>query len=131
MRGVIPNPNRVLLPGFFVRVRVPVDEQKDALLVPDTSLSSDQGGRYLLVANAENVVEQRHVQVGPVEEGGLRVIEDGLKPDDRIVIGGLLRAIPGQKVDPQLQEIEQPKADDAKAAIKADVKADAPKASAK
>ena len=131
VRGVIPNPNRVLLPGFFVRVRVPVDEQKDALLVPDTSLSSDQGGRYLLVANAENVVEQRHVQVGPVEEGGLRVIEDGLKPDDRIVIGGLLRAIPGQKVDPQLQEIEQPKADDAKAAIKADVKADAPKASAK
>jgi len=61
------------------------------------------------VVNKENVVEQRKVQTGPLE-GELRVVEDGLKPDDRVVIAGLLRAIPGQKVDPQLQKIEQPRA---------------------
>jgi RND family efflux transporter MFP subunit len=109
VRGILPNPDRTLLPGFFVRVRVPYDEQKDALLVPDTALGSDQAGRYVLVVNGDNVVEQRKVQTGPLE-GGLRVIEGGLKGDDRIVVAGLLRAIPGQKVDPQLQKIETPPA---------------------
>jgi RND family efflux transporter MFP subunit len=105
VRGILPNPDRVLLPGFFVRVRVPFDEQKDALLVPDVALGSDQAGRYLLVVNGDNVVEQRKVLTGPLE-GNLRVIETGLKADDRVVTAGLLRAIPGQKVDPQLQKLE-------------------------
>jgi RND family efflux transporter MFP subunit len=105
VRGVLPNADRVLLPGYYVRVRVPLDEQQGALLVPDVALGSDQGGRYVLVVNGDNVVEQRKVRTGPVE-GDLRVIESGLKGDDRVVIAGLLRAIPGQKVDPQLQKIE-------------------------
>lgn len=109
VRGILSNADRVLLPGYFVRVRVPLDQQKDALLIPDVALGSDQAGRYVLVVNKENVVEQRKVQTGPLE-GELRVIEGGLKPDDRVVIAGLLRAIPGQKVDPQLQKIEQPRA---------------------
>jgi RND family efflux transporter MFP subunit len=109
-RGIIPNPDRVLLPGYFARVRVPIpsDETK-ALLVPDTALGADQGGRYLLVVNGDNVVEQRKVRTGPIEDG-LRVIEDGLKGDDRVVTSGLLRAVPGQKVDPQLLKIEPPAA---------------------
>jgi RND family efflux transporter MFP subunit len=61
VRGIFPNPNRTMLPGYFVRVRVPIDKQERALLVPDIALSSDQGGRYLLVVNGDNVVEQRHV----------------------------------------------------------------------
>ncbi|MGH6642862.1 MAG: efflux RND transporter periplasmic adaptor subunit [Bradyrhizobium sp.] len=105
VRGILPNPDRTLLPGFFVRVRVPFDEQKSALLVPDVALGSDQAGRYVLVVNGENVVEQRKVQTGPLE-GDLRVIESGLKPDDRVVTAGLLRAIPGQKVDPQVKKVE-------------------------
>lgn len=109
VRGVLTNADRVLLPGYFVRVRVPLDEQKDALLVPDAALGSDQGGRYVLVVNGENIVEQRKVVTGPLD-GELRVIENGLKPDDRVVIAGLLRAIPGQKVDPQLQTIGQTRA---------------------
>ncbi|MCP3402490.1 efflux RND transporter periplasmic adaptor subunit [Bradyrhizobium sp. CCGB20] len=109
VRGVVPNDKRVLLPGYFVRVRVPFDQEKNALLVPDTALGSDQGGRYLLVVNSDNVVEQRKVQIGPVDNG-LRVIESGLKPDDRVVIAGLLRVIPGQKIDPQLTKIGQPQA---------------------
>ena len=105
VRGVLPNPDRVLLPGYFVRVRVPVDQQPNALLVPDVALGSDQAGRYVLVVNSDNIVEQRKVVTGPLD-GDLRVIESGLKPDDRVVTAGLLRAIPGQKVDPQLQKNE-------------------------
>jgi RND family efflux transporter MFP subunit len=111
VRGLVPNPDRTMLPGYFVRVRVPYDQQIEALLVPDTALGSDQGGRYVLVVTAGNTVEQRKVEIGPIEDGALRVIETGLKPDDRVVIAGLLRAIPGQKVDPQLQKIEAPNAD--------------------
>jgi RND family efflux transporter MFP subunit len=106
VRGLVPNPNRVLLPGYFVRVRVPTDRAEKALLVPDPALGTDQSGRYLLVVNGDNVVEQRKVTIGPLD-GGLRVIESGLAPEDRIVIAGLLRVIPGQKVDPQLKPIEQ------------------------
>lgn len=105
VRGVLPNSDRALLPGFFVRVRVPIDQEQNGLFVPDVALGSDQAGRYLLVVNGENVVEQRKVRVGPLE-GELRVIEEGLKADDRVVTAGLLRAIPGQKVDPQLKKIE-------------------------
>jgi RND family efflux transporter MFP subunit len=105
VRGVLPNPDRVLLPGYYVRVRVPFDQQTNALLVPDVALGSDQAGRYVLVVNGENVVEQRKVQTGPLE-GDLRVIESGLKAEDRVVTAGLLHAIPGQKVDPQLTKIE-------------------------
>ncbi len=109
VRGVLPNSERVLLPGYYVRVRVPLEQQQNALLVPDVALGSDQGGRYVLVVNKDNVVEQRKVQTGPLE-GELRVIDSGLNADDRVVIAGLLRAIPGQKVDPQLQTISQPRA---------------------
>lgn len=105
VRGLVPNPDRALLPGFYVRVRVPFDKQDNALLVPDVAIGSDQAGRYVLVVNAENVVEQRKVTTGPLD-GGLRVIESGLKPDDRVVTAGLLRAIPGQKVDPQVQKAD-------------------------
>jgi RND family efflux transporter MFP subunit len=111
VRGVIPNPDRVLLPGYYVRVRVQVEQEQNAVLVPDTAQGSDQGGRYVLVVNKDNVVEQHRVRPGQLE-GTLRVIEEGLKPDDRVVIGGLLRAIPGQKVDPQMQTLEPPKTSD-------------------
>jgi RND family efflux transporter MFP subunit len=105
VRGILQNPDRVLLPGYFVRIRVPFEQSVKALLVPDVALGSDQAGRYVLVVNAENVVEQRKVTVGPLE-GDLRVIESGLKAEDKVVVAGLLRAIPGQKVDPQLKNIE-------------------------
>ncbi len=78
------------------------DRRSERLLVPDTAIGSDQGGRYLLVLNADNVVEQRKVERGPARRP-LRVIVSGLKPDDRVVVDGILRAIPGQKVDPKLQ----------------------------
>src|SRR3954454_15029914 len=105
VRGILKNADRVLLPGYFVRVRVPFEQQQNALLVPDAALGSDQAGRYVLVVNSDNVVEQRKVTIGQLD-GELRVIETGLKPDDKVVVGGLLKAIPGQKVDPQARKIE-------------------------
>jgi RND family efflux transporter MFP subunit len=100
-RAELPNALRLMLPGFFVRVRVPLEEA-GALLVPSVALGSDQAGRYVLVVNGENTVEQRKVETGPAI-GEMTVIESGLKPDDRVVTAGLLRAVPGQKVDPQTQ----------------------------
>jgi RND family efflux transporter MFP subunit len=106
VRGILKNADRVLLPGYFVRVRI-AEEQQNNLLVPDAALGSDQGGRYVLVVNKDNVVEQRAVTIGP-KVGDLRAIDRGLKGDDRVVVAGILRAIPGQKVDPQLETIPPP-----------------------
>jgi RND family efflux transporter MFP subunit len=107
-RAILPNSEGLLLPGYFVRVRIAEDEQK-GLLVPDVALASDQGGPYVLVVNQENVVEQRKVALGP-RVGDLRVIDSGLNDDDRVIVAGLLRAIPGQKVDPQLRTAAAPAA---------------------
>jgi RND family efflux transporter MFP subunit len=97
-RAILDNANRALLPGFFVRIRIP-GKPRPALLVPDIAIGSDQAGRYVLVVNKNNVVEQRKVEPSQLV-GDLRVIDDGLTKDDRVVIGGIMQAIPGQKVDP-------------------------------
>jgi RND family efflux transporter MFP subunit len=107
VRGILPNADRALLPGYFVRVRVPVRRQETALLVPDVALGSDQGGRYVLVVSADNMVEQRKVDVGQSVDH-MVVIASGLKADDRVVVAGVLRAIPGEKVDPQMQAAATP-----------------------
>jgi RND family efflux transporter MFP subunit len=106
VRGILANPDRVLLPGFFVRMRLPMGRvDRNALLVPDRALQTDQGGRYLLVLNNNDVVEQRYVQLGELI-GALRVITSGLKPEDRVVVGDLWRATPGAKVTPQPTSID-------------------------
>ena len=102
VRGILANPNRVLLPGYFVRVRIPFGEPQSALLVPEQAIGSDQGGRYVLVVDRDNTVAQRRVAIGP-KENDARIIESGLDAQDRVVVAGTLRAIPGQKVDPQMQ----------------------------
>ncbi len=107
VRGVLPNADHALLPGFFVRVRVPLPQAQPAvesLLVPDTALGADQAGRYLLVVDKNDVVQQRTVTAGQTV-GDLRVITSGLKPDDRVVISGIQHAVPGNKVNPQSSTI--------------------------
>lgn len=99
-RAVFENKDRVLLPGMFVRVRVPLGTQPKALLVPDAALGTDQDGRYLLTVGKDDVVAQHAVEIGALH-GKLRVIEKGISPDDRIVVGGIQRAVPGQKVAPR------------------------------
>jgi multidrug efflux system membrane fusion protein len=101
-RGLIPNQDYVFLPGQFVRVRVPTGTTEGALLVPDRALGIDQRGHYLLVVNQDDVVEQRPVQIGALIDG-MRVIGHGVSMDDRVVVEGIQRAIPGSKVNPQEQ----------------------------
>jgi RND family efflux transporter MFP subunit len=98
-RGVLDNADGVLLPGYFARVRVPLETDVDALLVPDVALGTDQSGRYVLVIGRDNVVEQKHVTTGPAQ-GTFRVIATGLAPEDLVVVDGLQRAVPGETVDP-------------------------------
>ena len=103
VRGILDNKNHQLLPGYFVRVHVPLGTA-NALLVPEEAIGADQSGRYVLVVNADNIVEQRKVTIGETF-GGLRRIESGLTPKDKVIVVGLLRAAPGQKVEPQLQTL--------------------------
>jgi RND family efflux transporter MFP subunit len=109
LRGLFDNPGPpyYMVPGMFVRVRMPVAERKNALLVTERALGMDQGGRYLLVVGNENKVEQRYVEIGALRDGK-RVITEGLKPEDQVVVKGIQRAIPGAKVTPQQAQAEEP-----------------------
>ena len=111
VRGKFPNENRDILPGLFVRIRVKIGILKNAILVPDAALGMDQSGQYALVVNAEDKVERRKVETGPLEKE-LRVVLSGLKADDRVIIKGLLMSRPGVKVNPQETKIGEKKADE-------------------
>ncbi len=100
-RAVFANPNGVFTPGMFARVRVPGTAPYEALLVPDAAVGTEQARKYLLVVNADNTVASKYVTLGQTTSDGLRVIKTGLGPDDRVVVDGLMRARPGQKVTPQ------------------------------
>lgn len=106
-RAILANDDQSLLPGMFVRVRVPMSKQDNALLVPDVAIGTDQGGRYVLVVGKDDVVEQRNVTTGQLD-GELRVISKGLKAGERVVVNGMLRAVPGQKVDAQTESSTTP-----------------------
>ncbi len=97
-RGVFPNPDVRLSPGFFVRVRVHGSGTYPALLVSDAAIGADQEKKFVLVVNGDNVVEYRAVKPGPIIEG-LRVIREGLKPGDWVIVNGLQRVLPGVKVN--------------------------------
>ena len=105
-RGIFPNPDHVIVPGLFARVRVALDSKPDALLVPDRALGADQSGRFLLVVGKDDKVEQRPVTVGSLEPDGLRVVEGKIGPEDRVVVNGLQRARPGLPVKPVEQKAE-------------------------
>jgi membrane fusion protein, multidrug efflux system len=110
VRCIFENKNRALIPGLFARVRVPlIGQTGQALLVPDVAIGTSQLGRYLLLVDKDNSVEQRVVEVGQLF-GNLREITKGLAADDRVVIGDTQRAIPGRKVAPQEAKIAPPPA---------------------
>jgi RND family efflux transporter MFP subunit len=101
-RAVFANSNGAFTPGMFGRVRVPASPVYAALLVPDAAIGTEQARKFVLVVDGENVVRQKYVTLGQMS-GNLRVVKDGIAPDDRIVVNGLMRARPGQKVKPQEQ----------------------------
>jgi membrane fusion protein, multidrug efflux system len=111
-RALFENKDHALLPGLFVRVRTPIAQQNKALLTRDDALGTSQEGSYVLVVNADNVVERRVVKTG-VRQGQLRIIESGLDPGDWVVTEGTQRAFPGAKVDPQRISLASPAAEPA------------------
>src|SRR5690606_6705216 len=106
VRAILKHEKNALLPGYFVRVRVPLGEQPDMLLVPDRAIGSDQSGPYVLIAGKDDVVEQRGIQIGQLV-GNLRAATSGITADDRIIVSGLMTAVPGQKIDPQMKVLEE------------------------
>jgi RND family efflux transporter MFP subunit len=100
VRGVFPNPDALIFPGFFVRVRLPGELLEDALLVEEIALGTDLGGRYLMIVGDDNVVERRYIEPGPLQPDQTRVILSGLAPGERYIIDGLQRARPGMPVTP-------------------------------
>jgi multidrug efflux system membrane fusion protein len=100
-RGLTPNPDRKLWPGEFVRVRFILDQLKDAKLVPSNAVQISQQGPFVFVVKPDNTVEQRPVKPGQPQDGNLVVIEDGLQPDETVVVTGQLALAPGVKVAPQ------------------------------
>lgn len=103
VRAVLDNQNRNFQPGMFARVRLPFGDPHAALLVPTRAILSDQGQRFVLVVNAENVVEVRPIKLGP-EDGNQRVIESGLKSSERVIVSGMQNVRPGITVQPRVAE---------------------------
>jgi multidrug efflux system membrane fusion protein len=106
VRGIFPNPRpaggvRLLSPGMFVRIRLPIGAPHPALLVSVGAVGSDQGQRFVYVLDDKDVVRRRDVKAGPLQDDGLLAITDGLKAGDWVVVGGLQRLRPGQAVRPQ------------------------------
>lgn len=97
MRAIFANENRALIPGMFATVRLPAGPPVQALTVPAVAIGSDQGNKFVLVANFSNVVEKRDVQVDR-QHGPLRVVTKGLTPQDRVIVNGLMMARPGSPV---------------------------------
>jgi membrane fusion protein, multidrug efflux system len=99
LRGIFPNPQGMMLPGLFAKLRVPVTHDKSALLVPSAAIGYDQIGPYLLAVDDKNVVQRRGVKLG-TEVKDLTVITEGLQPQEWVITNGLLLAIPGKQVTP-------------------------------
>jgi len=99
-RAVFTNAAGLFTPGMFGRVRVPGSPTYQALLVPDLAIGTEQARKFVLIVDGDNIVQQKYVTLGQSVDQ-LRVIKDGLQPDDRVVVNGLMRARPGAKVNPQ------------------------------
>jgi RND family efflux transporter MFP subunit len=121
LRGVFKNSDRKLLPGLFAKIKAPVGKEDDAVLVPQQAVGYDQQGEYVMVVGPDDTVERRGVEQGALADD-MRVITKGLKGDERVIVTGLMRAIPGRKVKPVTAQ------EAAEAASKAD-RADAAKGS--
>jgi RND family efflux transporter MFP subunit len=99
-RAVFSNPDDVFTPGMFGRVRVPGSPSYQAVLLPDAAIGTEQARKFVLVVDADNVVRMKYVTLGQMSDN-LRVIKSGVEEDDRVIVNGLMRARPNQKVTPQ------------------------------
>ena len=105
-RATFANPDGLITPGQFGRIRIPGSPEYDAFLVPDSAIVTDQSRKVVLTVGADGVVTPKIIRPGPSQPGGLRIVRRGLEADDTIVINGLMRARPGTKVAPKEGKIE-------------------------
>src|SRR5919199_986420 len=103
VRAVLPNPDLLLTPGLFARVRVPAGDKYKALMLPPEAVGSDLSQQFVFVVDDQNLAQYRKVTPGPMIDG-LRVIRDGLQPDDWVIVKGVQRAKTGAKVEPIKQD---------------------------
>jgi multidrug efflux system membrane fusion protein len=99
VRGLFPNPDRVLQPGFFVRAQVPGSSKYPALLIPDQAVGTDQSQKFVFIVDDKDTVQYAPVTLGPLVDG-LRVVRAGLHSNDWVVVNGLMTIRPGAKVNP-------------------------------
>ncbi len=97
VRGTFDNPNHMLAPGMFVRVRLPIGDPYQAVLVDEQALGTDQGQKFVYVVDADSKAQYRTIKVGKLQQGR-RVVLDGLKAGERVVVSGLQRVRPGGDV---------------------------------
>ena len=113
-RAVLSNKDRIFTPGLFARIKLVGSGRYRATLIQDRAVGTDQDKKFVLVLKPDSTVEYRSVQIGRLVDG-LRVVREGLKPGERIVVNGLQRARPGMKVSPKLAPMDTnpaPSADD-------------------
>lgn len=104
-RAVIDNPRQLFSPGMFARVRIAGSAKYKALLLPDAAVGTDQASKYVLAVSADGVTQRRVVKLGPLH-AGLRIIREGITGEDWVIVKGIQRARPGQKVDPKRETIK-------------------------
>ncbi|MBX3414953.1 MAG: efflux RND transporter periplasmic adaptor subunit [Pirellulales bacterium] len=102
VRGVFPNEDRSLVSGLYVRVRVPASERYQAMLIPERALATDQDIKYVYVVGQEGIATRRNVELG-AQRGDLRIITAGLEPGEQVIVKGLQRVRPGQKVEAETE----------------------------
>jgi RND family efflux transporter MFP subunit len=105
VRATFDNTKRLFKPGLFARVRVPAGSPRQSVLVSERAIGIDQGVKYVLAVDDKKVVDRRFVELGALQDDGLRVITSGLKPEEWVVVNGLQRARPGKPVNPQKAEM--------------------------
>ncbi len=101
IQGIFPNPDYILRPGLYAKIRVAADIKQGALLVPQSAVLETQGQYQVAVVGADNHVSLRTVKTGK-QVDDLRIIEDGLKPGERVVTEGVQRVSDGMEVKPIL-----------------------------
>jgi multidrug efflux system membrane fusion protein len=105
IRAVFPNEDRALASGLFVRVKIPVSKPYEALLVPERALAADQNIKFVYVVGSDGTATRRNVELGG-QRGEMRIVTKGLQAGDRVIVKGLQRVKPGQKVEAELAQVD-------------------------
>ncbi|MEM8843876.1 MAG: efflux RND transporter periplasmic adaptor subunit [Pseudomonadota bacterium] len=109
-RAVVSNHEKLLLPGYFVRIRIPVGQEHTGLLIPDRAIMNDQQGPYVFLVNSSNVVTRQNIKTGTIVDG-LREVTSGLSTLDKVIVDGIAKVTVGQTVSPHTSDTTKNKSE--------------------